>query len=132
MGYKNNYQSSFEEQAKWNMDQEVLKMVIDIKMSFLTNLKAWKLEDAYFDLLLFYSEVKAKFSEEQQEELDKMFKELNNKRNEFNKSSKSNKKELISSYFPLFSELYSELNTVCKVNGLWFRESAYDSESTML
>lgn len=132
MGYKNNYQSSFEEQAKWNMDQEVLKMVIDIKMSFLTNLKAWKLEDAYFDLLLFYSEVKAKFSAEQQEELDKMFKELNNKRNEFNKSSKSNKKELISSYFPLFSELYSELNTVCKVNGLWFRESAYDSESTML
>lgn len=131
MGYKN-YQSSFEEQAKWNMDQEVLKMVIDIKMSFLTNLKNWKLEDAYFDLLLFYSEVKAKFSEEQKEELDRLFSELNKKRNEFNKSSTAQKKMMISEYFPLFSELYSELNTVCKVNGLWFRESAYDNESTML
>lgn len=131
MGYKN-YQSSFEEQAKWNMDQEVLKMVIDIKMSFLTNLKNWKLEDAYFDLLLFYSEVKAKFSEEQKEELDQLFSELNKKRNEFNKSSTAQKKMMISEYFPLFSDLYSELNTVCKVNGLWFRESAYDNESTML
>lgn len=131
MGYKN-YQSSFEEQAKWNMDQEVLKMVIDIKMSFLTNLKNWKLEDAYFDLLLFYSEVKAKFSEEQKEELDQLFSELNKKRNEFNKSSTAQKKMMISEYFPLFSNLYSELNTVCKVNGLWFRESAYDNESTML
>lgn len=131
MGYKN-YQSSFEEQAKWNMDQEVLKVVIDIKMSFLTNLKTWKLEDAYFDLLLFYSEVKAKFSEEQKEELDQLFSELNKKRNEFNKSSTVQKKMMISEYFPLFSDLYSELNTVCKVNGLWFRESAYDNESTML
>lgn len=131
MGYKN-YQSSFEEQAKWNMDQEVLKVVIDIKMSFLTNLKNWKLEDAYFDLLLFYSEVKAKFSEEQKEELDELFSELNKKRNEFNKSSTAQKKMMISEYFPLFSDLYSELNTVCKVNGLWFRESAYDNESTML
>lgn len=131
MGYKN-YQSSFEEQAKWNMDQEVLKVVIDIKMSFLTNLKNWKLEDAYFDLLLFYSEVKAKFSEEQKEELDQLFSELNKKRNEFNKSSTVQKKMMISEYFPLFSDLYSELNTVCKVNGLWFRESAYDNESTML
>lgn len=131
MGYKN-YQSSFEEQAKWNMDQEVLKVVIDIKMSFLTNLKTWKLEDAYFDLLLFYSEVKAKFSEEQKEELDQLFSELNKKRNEFNKSSTAQKKMMISEYFPLFSNLYSELNTVCKVNGLWFRESAYDNESTML
>lgn len=131
MGYKN-YQSSFEEQAKWNMDQEVLKVVIDIKMSFLTNLKNWKLEDAYFDLLLFYSEVKAKFSEEQKEELDKLFSKLNKKRNEFNKSSTVQKKMMISEYFPLFSDLYSELNTVCKVNGLWFRESAYDNESTML
>lgn len=131
MGYKN-YQSSFEEQAKWNMDQEVLKVVIDIKMSFLTNLKNWKLEDAYFDLLLFYSEVKAKFSEEQKEELDQLFSELNKKRNEFNKSSTAQKKMMISEYFPLFSDLYSELNTVCKVNGLWFRESAYDNESTML
>lgn len=131
MGYKN-YQSSFEEQAKWNMDQEVLKVVIDIKMSFLTNLKNWKLEDAYFDLLLFYSEVKAKFSEEQKEELDQLFSELNKKRNEFNKSSTAQKKMMISEYFPLFSNLYSELNTVCKVNGLWFRESAYDNESTML
>lgn len=131
MGYKN-YQSSFEEQAKWNMDQEVLKVVIDIKMSFLTNLKNWKLEDAYFDLLLFYSEVKAKFSEEQKEELDELFSELNKKRNEFNKSSTVQKKMMISEYFPLFSDLYSELNTVCKVNGLWFRESAYDNESTML
>lgn len=131
MGYKN-YQSSFEEQAKWNMDQEVLKVVIDIKMSFLTNLKNWKLEDAYFDLLLFYSEVKAKFSEEQKEELDQLFSKLNKKRNEFNKSSTVQKKMMISEYFPLFSDLYSELNTVCKVNGLWFRESAYDNESTML
>lgn len=131
MGYKN-YQSSFEEQAKWNMDQEVLKVVIDIKMSFLTNLKNWKLEDAYFDLLLFYSEVKAKFSEEQKEELDELFSKLNKKRNEFNKSSTAQKKMMISEYFPLFSDLYSELNTVCKVNGLWFRESAYDNESTML
>lgn len=131
MGYKN-YQSSFEEQAKWNMDQEVLKVVIDIKMSFLTNLKNWKLEDAYFDLLLFYSEVKAKFSEEQKEELDELFSKLNKKRNEFNKSSTVQKKMMISEYFPLFSDLYSELNTVCKVNGLWFRESAYDNESTML
>lgn len=114
-------------QSKWNIDDEILKLVKFIKMSFLTNIKSWDLEQAYFDLLLYYSEVNAKFKAKERKELDEDFINLEKNRTNFIKLNNIDKKENSGVLYNNILKLYSKLNTFCKENGLWFREGDGDN-----
>lgn len=126
MAYYRSYESSYETQAKWNMDDEVLKIVRDIKMSFLTNIKSWDLDNSYFDLVLFYAEIKAKFKDKEKVIFDKFFSDLEKSRDKFLKANNTDKRKLSSGLYAQILNVYSELNTLCKAHGLWFRESLDD------
>ena len=126
MGYTD-YETSYEIQSKWNMDNEILKLIKTIKMSFLTNLKSWDLDQAYFDLVLYYSEIKAKFKPKEKEELDDDFKKLEKNRTKYINLNNHDKKEKSGMLYSEILNLYSKMNTFCKVHGLWFRESGDDN-----
>lgn len=111
-----------EEKAVWNIDDEILKIIKDLKISFLNSLKEWKLEDAYWFLDLICTECDAKLKDDEQKDIENKLKELEDKRQEYSKNGKEKKGEF---YFQLRT-LYKTINRLMKEHGVWFREREED------
>lgn len=112
-----------EQKAVWNIDDEILKIVKDLKIAFLLCMRQWNLEDAYWNLDLIYMEISAKFKEEEKKEVEGLFINLEKVRVIYLNDKKSKKGD----FYINLRNLYKKINTLAKEHGLWFREE-YDDE----
>ena len=122
MAYYNYQTESQNEKAVLNMDDEILKIIKDLKVMFLISMKEWKLENAYWYLDLMATEVDAKLRDEEQKDVEKDLEDLEKKRVGYNK----NGKEKIGEFYVSLKTLYKKINRLMKLHGVWFREQEDD------
>jgi hypothetical protein len=122
MGYNNYADESTDEKAVWNIDDEILKIIKDLKICFLKSMRDWKLEDAYWYLDLMCMECDAKLKDTEQKEIEDELKSLEKQR----KLCKSNSQESAGELYKGMRELYKKLNRLMKSHGVWFREMEDD------
>src|SRR6056297_4232448 len=111
----NSYNSDDKDQTKWNMDDEVCKIIRDLKQSFIVNLKQWNLEEAYWDANLIWGEVDSLLDKNEREEIKKTMGKLENVR-----KTKNNKKER-GEYWMKLHETYRKLCRLMQEHGVYFR-----------
>lgn len=106
------------EKAVWNIDDEILKIIKDLKIVFLMHMKDWKLEDAYWKLRLICVECDAKLKDTERTEIENDLKTLETNR----KSFAGNGKEKAGEFYFNLENLYKRINKLMKKHGVWFRE----------
>jgi len=106
-------------QTVWNIDDEILKIIKDLKVDFLRNMKHWNLEEAFFDLILICSECDAKLREEERNSIASDISKLEEVRKEVQKNKGRKGKEKL--YVDLL-KTYKKINKFMKEHGVWFRE----------
>lgn len=116
------YEEKEGEKAVWNIDDEILKIIKDLKIIFLIHMKDWKLEEAYWKLRLICVECDAKLNSTEQKEVEEALKLLETNRQTFAKNGKEKAGEF---YFNL-ENLYKKINNLMKEHGVWFREMEDD------
>ena len=108
-----------EQESIWNSDNIEHILLFEIKTSFISNMKSWNLEGAYWDLRLLRMEFDAKLSDTEQKKIETDTKELEDARltliNSKNNSSKSG------DFFLKLEGFYLLLNRLMKEHGLYFR-----------
>jgi len=110
------------EKAVWNIDDEILKIIKDLKVVFLRNLKEWRLEDAYWILDLICMECDAKLKPKEQMEIEEELIKLENNRKDFTTNGKNKTGE----FYINLRNLYKKINRLMKDHGVWFREMEDD------
>jgi len=108
--------------AVWNMDDEILKIIKDLKICFLKSMQGWKLEDAYWYLDLMCMECDAKLKDTEQKEIEGKLQELEQMR----QTCKINGHSNVGEFYKGLRNLYKELNRLMKEHGIWFREAEDD------
>jgi len=116
------YEKEMSEKAVWNIDDEILKIIKDLKVIFLMHMKDWRLEDAYWKLDLICMECDAKLKLPEQKEIEEDLKSLEKYRQDFAK----NGKERAGEFYVRLRDLYKKLNRMMKEHGVWFREMEDD------
>ena len=122
MGYYNYQDESSSEKSVWNIDDEILKIIKDLKVMFLISMKDWKLENAYWYLDLMITECDAKLRDDEQKDIEKELIILEKNR----RSYKGNGKEQVGEFYVGLKNLYKKLNRLMKEHGVWFREQDDD------
>jgi len=123
MAYHPYYQSSSEtKKAEWNMDDEILKIIKELKSLFIIYMNEWDLKNAYFILRQLRMEIDAKLKPDEQKEAESKMGELENKRREYLKNQKEKKGE----FYRSCEKYYIFLNRLMKDHGLFFREKMED------
>jgi len=112
------YEKEEGDKAVWNIDDEILKIIKDLKIVFLKSMKEWKLEDAYWFLDLICMECDAKLKTTEQKEIDNLLKILEKNREDFQKNGKEKSGE----FYVNLRNLYKKINRLMKEHGIWFRE----------
>ena len=120
------YEKEMSEKAVWNIDDEILKIIKDLKVIFLMHMKDWRLEDAYWKLDLICMECDAKLKAVEKTEIEKDLKNLETNRQNFVK----NGKEKAGEFYVNLRNLYKKINRLMKEHGVWFREFEDDEEET--
>jgi len=120
MAYDNT--SSEKDQAVWNIDDEILKIIRELKVLFLRALIEMKLEDAYMFLDLICGEEDAKLTDTESKEIEGSLKVLEEQRQEYLKDMKKNG----GAFFIQLRTLYKRTNKLMKEHGIWFREQEDD------
>lgn len=113
-----NNQNTSGEKAVWNIDDEILKIIKDLKVVFLKHLMNWELEDAYWVLDLICMECDAKLKKTEKEEVEKSLKKLEDDRKKYS----FNTKEMAGDFYVGLRDLYKQINNLMKIHGVWFRE----------
>ena len=114
--------SSEAKKAEWNMDDEILKIIRQLKSLFIIYINDWDLKNAYFILRQLRMEVDAKLSPEEQKEAEKKMEKLEDKRKEYLEEEKEKRGDFYSSC----EKYYIFLNRLMKHHGLFFREKMED------
>jgi len=127
MAWKN-YSSSYNQtdKAVWNMDDEILKIIKDLKIVFLRHLKNWNLEDAYWILDIICMECDAKLKDKERDDIERDLDELEKNRKKY--SSQAREKAGI--FYINLRNLYKKINRLMKRHGVWFREVQDDEDET--
>jgi len=108
--------------AEWNMDDEILKIIKQLKSFFIIYMNEWELKNAYFILRQLRMEIDAKLKPEEQKEAEKKMGKLERKRKEYLKNQKEKKGD----FYGSCEEYYIFLNRLMKEHGLFFREKMED------
>lgn len=116
------HDSGNETKAVWNMDDEILKIIKDLKICFLKSMQGWKLEDAYWYLNLMCMECDAKLKTKEQEDIENKLQKLEQLR----QTCKTNGHNNIGEFYKELRNLYKEINRLMKEHGIWFREAEDD------
>ena len=114
------------EKSVWNIDDEILKIIKDLKILFLKYMKDWKLEDAYWTLDLVCMECDAKLKSEERDDVKADLKTLETNRQVFLKDENKNRGE----FYVSLRDLYKKINLLMKRHGVWFREHEDNEEET--
>lgn len=112
------YEEKESDKAVWNIDDEILKIIKDLKVIFLMHMKDWRLEDAYWKLDLMCMECDAKLKKDERKEIESDLKILETNRQTFSKDGK----EKAGEFYVNMRNLYKKLNRMMKEHGVWFRE----------
>jgi len=115
--------SNDEKKVIWNMDDEILKIIQELKRCFLRSLMDWNLEDTYWYLDLICTECDAKFTPKEQADIENKLKILEKLR----QTSKNNGHKGAGEFYKELRNLYKEINRLMVSHGVWFRESDDDS-----
>ena len=126
MAYYNRFNAQETEKAKWNMDDEILKIIRELKISFLNSMKNWELEEAFWILDLICVECDAKLKSKEQEYIENELSELEKLREEYSKDAR----EVSGKLYIKLRKLYKEINRLMKKHGVWFREFEDDEDET--
>lgn len=111
----NTYNTDYKEQTEWNMDDEVCKIIKDMKKSFLVNLKQWQLDEAYWDLNLIWGEIDSLLDDSERAKIENDMKILEKVR-----KTKNNKEER-GEYWMKLHNVYRELCQLMQEHGVYFR-----------
>jgi len=114
--------------ALWNFDGAQLQLIFEIKADFLSRLREWDLDNAYWRLRDLATELDAKlfrnFKElETNKEIkatERMLAELETERNDYSKNPLD--KQVASKFYLYLEAYYKYLNRLMKKHGLYFRE----------
>lgn len=120
------YEEKEGEKAVWNIDDEILKIIKDLKIIFLIHMKDWKLEDAYWKLDILCMECDARLNKKEKEEVEADLKTLEVNRQIYSK----NGKERAGEFYVNLRDLYKKINRMMKEHGVWFREFEDDEDET--
>ncbi len=105
----------YKDQTEWNMDDEVCKIIRDLKISFNINLKIWDLEQAYWDLMLLWGELDSLLDPGERKKIKTGMGDLENIRN-----TKNNKKDR-GDYWMGMHEMYRKMCRLMQEHGVYFR-----------
>jgi len=118
--------SNSDGKAVWNMDDEILKIIKDLKRCFLESMMHWKLEDAYWYIDLMCMECYAELNTTEQEKIDGELKKLEILR----QTCKTNGNKNIGEFYKELRNLYKEINCLMVKHQVWFRKFEDDEEET--
>ncbi len=122
MAYYNYQNEPSQEKAVWNIDDEILKIIKDLKVMFLLAMRDWRLEDAHWYLDLMCTECDAKLKKSERTEMDTDSNDLEKARKEY----LGNNKKFGGKFYVQLKNLYKKLNLLMKEHGVWFREQEDD------
>jgi hypothetical protein len=122
--YSKQYYST--DKAIWNMDDEILKIIKDLKILFLRHLKDWNLEDAYWVLDTICMECDAKLKSKERKEIEDALEILEKNRGKF----AYNERLKAGEFYINLRNLYIKINRLMKQHGVWFREAVDDENET--
>lgn len=111
-----------EKKAVWNIDDEILKIIKELKLSFIISMRNWKLEDAYWFIDLICMECDAKLMEQEREDIESELKKLEEQRQIF----ETNGRRTAGNFYVNLRNLYKKINWLMKEHGVWFREREED------
>ena len=120
------YKKEDSEKAIWNIDDEILKIIKELKVAFLLYMKSFMLEEAYWVLDLICIECDAKLKEKEQKEIEEDLKILEFNRQKFIKMDRNRYGE----FYVNLRNLYKKINRLMKAHGVWFREFEENEEET--
>lgn len=107
-----------DKKAIWNIDDEILKIIKELKLSFIISMKNWQLEDAYWFIDLICMECDAKLLDQEKLDIETQLKQLEAQRAEYNMSDK----RTAGIFYVNLRDLYKKINWLMKEHGVWFRE----------
>ena len=109
------------ESAVWNMDDKENSLIFELKFAFISSLKSWDLEKAYWDLDLLLTEVDSLYDDKDSEAVTLKMGELTQFRTA-NMLNKNVSDETKSKYFISLRDLYKEICRLIVKNQLYFRK----------
>ena len=103
--------------SEWNIDDEILKLLKDMMVAFFQELRAWKLDAAYWNLSLMGTLAEAKFTDNEKKDLMKDMNKLEKTRKEY-LNDKSNRGK----FFYELRETFRKINRYAQKNNMWLRK----------
>ena len=108
------------------MDDEILKIVKDLKRCFLESMMCWKLEDSYWYLDLILMECDARLTPTEKNEIETKLKALEKLR----QVCKNDGQKSAGEFYKELRNLYKEINGLMTLHGVWFRQFEDDEDET--
>lgn len=118
-----------EQESVWNSDNIEHALLFEIKISFISNLKEWNLEAAYWDVRLLRLEFDAKLDDKEQKEVDRDIRSLEEMRTEYLKSKDD--PESNGKFYAQLETFYILLTRLIKKHGIYFREGVDPSRAAL-
>jgi len=111
----------------FNFDEAELKVIFELRLSFLVNLKEWNLEKGFWDLRMYYNECKIFMEETEIKTYDESMVELEKIRAKIVKDRVIDEQEKIEFYIAL-EKFYNQLNKLIKKYELCFGKRSSEQE----
>lgn len=118
-----------EQESVWNSDNMEHALLFEIKLCFISNMKAWDLENAYWDIRLLRVEIDAKLDEKEQDKLSDDLKALEKLRNEY-LLSKDNP-EAVGKFYAELETVYILISRLFKKHGIYYRSGLDPSRAAL-
>jgi hypothetical protein len=120
------YEEKENEKSVWNIDDEILKIIKDLKSIFIIHMKDFRLEDAYWKLDALCMECDARLNNKEREEIENALKILEGNRQTYSKNGKGQAGE----FYVNLRNLYKKINRMMVEHGVWFRAFEDDEDET--